>query len=51
MDESGEHISQYDHEVYKVRLDPSGKEISKEKSEGNLQKKKSGQMYAEIFIF
>ncbi|CAO3613540.1 unnamed protein product [Mucor hiemalis] len=33
MDESGEHISQYDHEVYKVRLDPSGKEISKEKSE------------------
>lgn len=34
MDESGEHISEYDHDVYKERLDASGKTILKEKSEG-----------------
>lgn len=34
MDESGEHISEYDHDVYKERLDTSGKTILKEKSEG-----------------
>ncbi|CEP10460.1 hypothetical protein [Parasitella parasitica] len=33
MDESGEHISEYDHDVYKERLDASGKTILKEKSE------------------
>jgi len=37
MDESGEHISEYDHHVYKERLDASGKTILKEKSEGNIQ--------------
>jgi hypothetical protein len=30
MDESGEHMSDYDHEVYKERLDPNGKPITKE---------------------
>ncbi|KAI9469891.1 MAG: endoplasmic reticulum vesicle transporter-domain-containing protein [Benjaminiella poitrasii] len=33
MDESGEHISEYDHDVYKERLDSNGKTIIKEKSE------------------
>ncbi|KAI7907221.1 endoplasmic reticulum vesicle transporter-domain-containing protein [Cokeromyces recurvatus] len=33
MDESGEHISEYDHDVYKERLDSSGKTILKEKSD------------------
>lgn len=34
MDESGEHISEYDHDVYKERLGQDGKSIIKEKSEG-----------------
>ncbi|KAI8971707.1 endoplasmic reticulum vesicle transporter-domain-containing protein [Mycotypha africana] len=34
MDESGEQISEYEHDVYKERLDSSGKPILKEKSEG-----------------
>lgn len=34
MDESGDHIGDYDHDVYKERLDPSGKAIEKTKSEG-----------------
>lgn len=34
MDESGDHISEYDHDVYKERLDSSGRSILKEKSEG-----------------
>jgi hypothetical protein len=34
MDESGDHISEYDHDVYKERLDASGRSILKEKSEG-----------------
>lgn len=38
MDESGEHISEYDHDVYKERLDASGKTILKEKSEGTAVK-------------
>ncbi|KAI8092304.1 endoplasmic reticulum vesicle transporter-domain-containing protein [Gilbertella persicaria] len=33
MDESGEHISEYDHDVYKERLDSNGNSIIKEKSE------------------
>ncbi|KAI8334489.1 endoplasmic reticulum vesicle transporter-domain-containing protein [Blakeslea trispora] len=33
MDESGEHISEYDHDVYKERLDQQGNSIIKEKSE------------------
>ncbi|KAG1152174.1 hypothetical protein G6F37_005747 [Rhizopus arrhizus] len=32
MDESGEHISSYDHDVYKERLDPNGEVITAEKS-------------------
>ncbi|KAI8380935.1 endoplasmic reticulum vesicle transporter-domain-containing protein [Radiomyces spectabilis] len=32
MDESGEHISGYEHDVTKVRLDAAGKEITKEKA-------------------
>ncbi len=35
MDESGEHISSYDHDVYKERLDPNGEVITAEKSNGN----------------
>ncbi|GAA5804324.1 endoplasmic reticulum vesicle transporter-domain-containing protein [Helicostylum pulchrum] len=33
MDESGDHMGDYDHDVYKERLDPSGKVIEKTKSE------------------
>jgi hypothetical protein len=36
MDESGEHITEYDHDVYKERLDSSGRSIIKEKSEGKM---------------
>jgi hypothetical protein len=36
MDESGEHISEYNHDVYKERLDARGRLILKEKSEGKL---------------
>ncbi|KAI9016372.1 endoplasmic reticulum vesicle transporter-domain-containing protein [Phycomyces nitens] len=32
MDESGEHISGYEHDVFKVRLDKQGNEIEKEKA-------------------
>ncbi|SAM07895.1 hypothetical protein [Absidia glauca] len=31
MDESGQHISNYDHDVFKVRLDENGQEIQAEK--------------------
>ncbi|KAI8098853.1 endoplasmic reticulum vesicle transporter-domain-containing protein [Halteromyces radiatus] len=31
MDESGQHISNYEHDVFKVRLDENGKEINTEK--------------------
>lgn len=34
MDESGEHVDEFDHDVYKERLDSDGKLILKEKSEG-----------------
>jgi hypothetical protein len=40
MDESGEHISEYDHDVYKERLGPDGKSIHKEKSEGSENTRK-----------
>ncbi|KAI9498508.1 endoplasmic reticulum vesicle transporter-domain-containing protein [Zychaea mexicana] len=32
MDESGDHISDYDHDVFKVRLDDNGREIHREKA-------------------
>ncbi|KAI8141531.1 endoplasmic reticulum vesicle transporter-domain-containing protein [Fennellomyces sp. T-0311] len=32
MDESGDHISDYDHDVFKVRLDDQGNEIHREKA-------------------
>lgn len=38
MDESGDHMGDYDHDVYKERLDPSGKVIEKTKSEGKTYK-------------
>lgn len=31
MDESGQHISNYDHDVFKVRLDENGQESQAEK--------------------
>jgi hypothetical protein len=34
MDESGQHISNYEHDVFKVRLDEEGKEITVEKPSG-----------------
>lgn len=34
MDESGEHITGYDHDVFKVRLDKEGNEIEREKQIG-----------------
>lgn len=34
MDESGEHINDFDHDVYKERLDPNGNAITAEKSDG-----------------
>lgn len=34
MDESGEHVADYDHDVYKERLDPEGRVILTEKSNG-----------------
>ena len=34
MDESGDHISDYDHDVFKVRLDEHGNEIHREKAKG-----------------
>lgn len=34
MDESGDHIGDYDHDVYKERLDSNGKPIEKTKSQG-----------------
>jgi hypothetical protein len=34
MDESGQHISNYEHDVFKVRLDEEGKEITIEKPSG-----------------
>ncbi|CAO3681625.1 unnamed protein product [Rhizopus stolonifer] len=33
MDESGEHINDFDHDVYKERLDPNGNAITTEKSD------------------
>lgn len=44
MDESGEHISEYDHDVYKERLGPDGKSINKEKSEGRVHSSKKKNM-------
>lgn len=38
MDESGEHVGDYDHDVYKERLDSSGRAIVKAKSEGKKKK-------------
>ncbi|CDS13876.1 hypothetical protein LRAMOSA06050 [Lichtheimia ramosa] len=32
MDESGDHVTDYDHDVFKVRLDADGKEIHREKA-------------------
>ncbi|CDS03857.1 hypothetical protein LRAMOSA06812 [Lichtheimia ramosa] len=32
MDESSDHVTDYDHDVFKVRLDADGKEIHREKA-------------------
>lgn len=42
MDESGDHVGDYDHDVYKERLDSSGRAIVKAKSEGKKIEKKRG---------
>lgn len=34
MDESGDHVTDYDHDVFKVRLDADGNEIHREKATG-----------------
>lgn len=39
MDESGDHVTDYDHDVFKVRLDADGKEIHREKATGKTIKK------------
>ena len=36
MDESGDHVTDYDHDVFKVRLDADGKEIHREKATGKM---------------
>lgn len=47
MDESGEHISEYNHDVFKERLDASGRVITKEKSEGKIK----NWMRNDLFLF
>jgi hypothetical protein len=35
MDESGEHVTDYVHQVYKERLDPKGNVIEKQELQGD----------------
>ncbi|CEG65262.1 hypothetical protein RMATCC62417_02078 [Rhizopus microsporus] len=50
MDESGEHVADYDHDVYKERLDPEGRVILTEKSNdlSNSAAKKARQHSPEV---
>lgn len=36
MDDAGEHLNDYTHDLYRVRLDQWGKEITKEKETGTV---------------